>query len=122
MTNHRFRLESSFQVILYMIDVWINKGSDLSVESIESQYIKVLTYGPLPGRCYMDLPIELRSPKKGLISIKNKDQKCFLWCHARHINPPKEHQKKKLTKKLLKDLIMMKLSFLCKKKILARLK
>ena len=26
--NHRFRLESSFQVILYMIDVWINKGPD----------------------------------------------------------------------------------------------
>ena len=25
--NHRFRLESSFQEILYMIDVWINKGS-----------------------------------------------------------------------------------------------
>ena len=70
----------------------------------------------------MDLPVELKSPKKGLISIKNKDQKCFLWCHARHINPPKENQKKKMTKKLLKDLIMIKLSFLCKKKILARSK
>ena len=39
----------------------------------------------------MDLPVELRSPKKGLISIKNKDQKCFLWCHARYINPSEEH-------------------------------
>ena len=39
----------------------------------------------------MDLPVELRSPKKGLISIKNKDQKCFLWCHARYVNPSKEH-------------------------------
>ena len=37
------------------------------------------------------MPIELRSPKKGLINIKNKDQKCFLWCHVRHINPSKEH-------------------------------
>ena len=64
MINHRFRLESSFQVILYMIDVWINNGSDLSVESIESQYIKVLTYRPLAGRCYVDLPVELSSPKK----------------------------------------------------------
>ena len=25
--NHRFRLENSFQEILYMIDVWINKRS-----------------------------------------------------------------------------------------------
>ena len=30
----------------------------------------------------MDLPVELRSPKKGLINMKNKDKKCFLWCHV----------------------------------------
>ena len=39
----------------------------------------------------MDLPVELRSPRRGLINIKNKDEKCFLWCHVRHINPSKEH-------------------------------
>ena len=39
--NHRFRLQSSFQEILYMIDVWINKGSSWIVESIESQYINI---------------------------------------------------------------------------------
>ena len=72
----------------------------------------------------MDLPVELKSPRKGLINIKNKDQKCFSWCHVRHINPSKEHPEriKKLTKKLLKNLIMMELSFQCKKKILTRLK
>ena len=37
--SHRFRLENSFQEILYMIDVWINNGSGWNVESIESQYI-----------------------------------------------------------------------------------
>ena len=35
--------------------------------------------------------IELKHPKKGLINIKNNDQKCLLWCHVRHINPVKEH-------------------------------
>ena len=24
---------------------------------------------------------------KGLINIKNNDNKCFLWCHVRHLNP-----------------------------------
>ena len=76
--NHRFRLESSFQEILYMINVWINNGSGRNFESIESQYIKISTYRPLPGRSYLDLPVELKSPKKGLINIKSKDQKCFL--------------------------------------------
>ena len=79
---------------------------------------------PLSGRFYMDLPVELRSPRKGLINIKNKDQKCFLWCHVRHINPSKEHPEriKKTDKKLLKNLIMMELSSPCKKKILTKLR
>ena len=34
----------------------------------------------------MKLATKLESPKKGLINIKNKDQKCFLLCHVRHIN------------------------------------
>ena len=89
--NQRFRLENYFQEILYMIDVWINNGSGWNVESIESQYINISTYRPLSGSSYMDLPVELRSPRKGLINIKNKDQKCFLWFHVRHINPSKEH-------------------------------
>ena len=25
------------------------------------------------------------------MNIKNNDQKCFLWCHVRHINPIKIH-------------------------------
>ena len=47
------------------------------------------------------LPVELRSPRKGLINIKNKDQKCFLWCDVRYVNPSKEHPEriKKIDKK-----------------------
>ena len=54
----------------------------------------------------MDLPIELKHPRKGLINIKNKDQKCFLWCHVRHINPSKEHRGKieKVDKKIAEKL------------------
>ena len=75
-----------------MIDTWINNGSGWNVESIQSQYINISTYRPLSGSSYMDLPVELRSPRKGLINIKNKDQKYFLWCHVRHINPSKKHR------------------------------
>ena len=54
----------------------------------------------------MKLPAELRSPKNGLINIKNEDQKCFLWCHVRHINPVKIHPDriKQTDKELAKDL------------------
>ena len=39
----------------------------------------------------MDLPVKLSSPRKGLINIRNKDEKCFLWCHARNINLLNKH-------------------------------
>ena len=107
-----------------MIDVWINNGSDWIIELTESQYINISSYRPLSGSSYMNLPVELRSSRKGLINIKNKDEKCFLWCHVRHINLLNKHSEriKKMTKKLLKNLIMIELSFLYIKMILTKLK
>ena len=104
--NHRFRLDNSFQEILCLIDNWINFGSGWTVESIESQYINISTYRSLSGSSYINLPVDLRSSKKGLINIKNKDQKCFLWCYVRHINPSKEHPERiiKSDKKLVKHI------------------
>ena len=54
----------------------------------------------------MKLPDALKSKKKGQINIKNNDQKCFLWCHVRHINLVNIHPEiiKKENKKLLNDL------------------
>ena len=60
-----------------MTDVWVNNGSDWNVESIESQYINISIYRPLSASSYMGLPVELKSPRKGLINIKNKDQNVF---------------------------------------------
>ena len=53
MINQKFNLENSFQDILYRFDNWINKGSGWIVESIESQYINILTYRPLSGSSHV---------------------------------------------------------------------
>ena len=55
---------------------------------------------------YVELPTELRNPKKGLINIKNKDDECFRWCHIRHLNPQTEHPEriKKGDKQFIKGL------------------
>ena len=34
--NNRYKLDESFQEILYRIDAWINRGSGLIIELIES--------------------------------------------------------------------------------------
>ena len=62
--NHKFKLENTFQEILYKTDCWINEGPGWIVESIESQYINISTYRPLLGSSYIDLPIELKNPRK----------------------------------------------------------
>ena len=68
--NRRYKLNKSFQEILYRIDAWINRGSGWIIESIEAQYINISTYRELAGSSYIDLPIELKHTRKGL--IKNK--------------------------------------------------
>ena len=54
----------------------------------------------------MNLLVELKNSRKGLMNIKNKDQKCFLWCHVRHIHPSEEHPERirKIDKKLVKHI------------------
>ena len=46
---------------------------------IETRRLKnvVIFIQAILGSSSMDLPVELRSPRKGLINIKNKDKKCF---------------------------------------------
>ena len=80
-------LNMSRQEILNTIDKWVSEGSGWVIDRIDSHYINVTTYKPLHGSSYMELPTELRNPKKGLINIKKEDDECFRWCHIRHLNP-----------------------------------
>ena len=77
--------------MLYRIDNWSNEGSGWIIESIEAQYVNISIYSPLSGSTYIELPDKLKNPMKGLINIKNNDNKYFLWCHIRHLNPLKTH-------------------------------
>ena len=99
-------LNMSRQEILNVIDKWVSEGSGWVIDRIDSHYINVTLYKPLNGSSYMELPMELRNPKKGLINIENKDDECFRWCHIRHLNPQTEHPEriKKEDKKMINEL------------------
>ena len=99
-------LNMSRQEILNVIDKWVSEGSEWVIDRIDSHYINITLYKPLNGSSYMELPTELRNPKKGLINVKNKDDKCFRWCHIRHLNPQTEHPEriKKEDKKRINEL------------------
>ena len=99
-------LNMSRQEILNVINKWVSEGSGWVIDRIDSHYINVTLYKPLNGSSYMELPTELRNPKKGLINIKNKDDECFRWCHIRHLNPQeKDPQRiKKEDKKMINEM------------------
>ena len=83
--NRRYHLNDSFEEILNLLDIWINGGSGWIIDKIEGLYTNVANYKPLSGSSYISLPKALNNSMKGLINLKNKDHKCFMWCHVRLI-------------------------------------
>ena len=58
-----------------------------------------MRYNPLRGETWIPLPKELAN-KKAIINPKNRDDKCFLWCVLRALNP-KDNHPERLDKKLM---------------------
>ena len=82
----KFKLDHCFNEIIDRLENWISHGSGWIVEEIISQDLNLSSYLPLSGSTYLELLAELQHPMKGLINIKNNDNKCFLWCNVRHLN------------------------------------
>ena len=106
-------LDRSSEEILNRIAGWTDKRSGWSTERIDGHYVSVVKYAPLRGRSYMPLPKELCNSKKGLINLKNSDDKCLLWCLVRHKNPRNIHPEKitQSDRKFAKDLDLKGISF-----------
>ena len=64
------------------------EGSPWKLRSITRLELHTVRYNPLRGETSMPLPKEL-ADKKAIINMKNKDNKCFLWCVLRALNPNK---------------------------------
>ena len=98
--------DKAVEEILNRIARWISKGSGWVIVRIHKSYFNVVSYEPLKGRSYFPLPGELRHHRKGLINLQNDDNKCFLWCHVRHLNPIENNPQrvKETDKALAKEL------------------
>ncbi|XP_057306823.1 uncharacterized protein LOC130645009 isoform X1 [Hydractinia symbiolongicarpus] len=84
----------SSQEIINIINQWISEGSGWVVDSVNSNYINLTYYNPLKGSSYIELPTELRHGSKKLINMQNIDEKCFMWCHIRHLNKQDKNPQK----------------------------
>ena len=67
-----------------------SKGSGWRLYSIIQLELHTVRYNPLRGETWIPLPKEL-AYKKAIVNVKNKDNKCFLWCVLRALNPKDDH-------------------------------
>ena len=67
------------------------EGSGWVFLEVENLTLYTDIWDPIKASSYIDLPDELKN-KKAIINMKNKNNdKCFLWCVLRALNPKKEH-------------------------------
>ena len=67
-----------------------NEGSGWRLYNIINLELHTISYTPLRGETWIPLPKELDN-KKAIINMKNNDDKCFLWCVLRVLNPKDNH-------------------------------
>src|SRR6266536_2315918 len=74
------------------IDRFTIGGSGWSVEEMTRHFITIAKYKPLAARSYIPLPGGIQN-KKATINIQNEDNKCFMYCLGRILdpNPEKDH-------------------------------
>ena len=65
-------------------------GSGWILYKIIKLELHTVSYRPLRGNTWIPLPKEL-ADKKAIINMKNKDNKCFMWCVLRALNPTNNH-------------------------------
>ena len=82
--------ETILERIANLINGSSGGGSGWVFYKIIKLELHTVSYRPLRGNTWIPLPKEL-ADKKALINMKNKDNKCFLWCVLRKLNPKNDN-------------------------------
>ena len=71
------------------IDCFTMEGSGWAVIGLLNHDLHVNKYDPLVARSYIPLPSEIQN-RKATINIQNQDDKCFIYCLGRALDPTPE--------------------------------
>ena len=98
-TDEKELYDMMVERILEKIATFIATESEFRFHSITQLELHIVSYKPLRGKTWVSLPKEL-ADKKAIINMQNKDNKCFLWCVLRALNPKRLHPER-LDKELM---------------------
>ena len=89
-TDEKELYDTKVERILEKIATFLATDSEIRFHSIIQLELHTVSYKPLRGETWISLHKELAN-KNTIINMKNKDNKCFLWCVLRELNPTKDH-------------------------------
>ena len=79
-------LTDAIRDINQKINIYQLNGSGWYFKEVIHLEIHTYEFNPAKGSSYIPLPDWIMR-KKAIVSIKNKDNKCFLWCILRYLHP-----------------------------------
>ena len=85
-TDSEELVEKCINKILEDIEEYNTNGSGWYFKEVLKLEINTIEFNPAKGSSYIDLPARIKN-KKAIVNIKNKDDKCFLWCILRYLYP-----------------------------------
>ena len=92
-TDEKELYDTMVERILEEIAKFMSKDSDVRFHSVIELELHTADYVPLTGDTWIPLPKELAN-KKAIINMKNKYNKCFLWCVLRVTESKKQSPRK----------------------------
>ena len=99
-------IESALQNMRSEIEVRIDRftmeGSGWAVIGLLNHDLHVNKYDPLAARSYIPLPAGIQN-KKATVNLQNDDNKCFIYCLGRALDPAPENNHLERVSKHLKD-------------------
>ena len=85
-TDVKDLLSKSYREIIESISTYQENGSGWYFKEIVQLEIHTTEFKPMKGSSYIPLPDWIMR-KKAIVSIRNKDDKCFLWSVLRYLHP-----------------------------------
>ncbi|CAH3027646.1 unnamed protein product [Porites evermanni] len=85
-TDVKDLLSKSYREIIESISTYQENGSGWYFKEIVQLEIHTTEFKPVKGSSYIPLPDWIMR-KKAIVSIRNKDDKCFLWSVLRYLHP-----------------------------------
>ena len=85
-TDIKDLLRKVIRSIIEKINIYQKNGSGWYFKEVIQLEIHTVEYDPLKGSSYIPLPDWIMR-KKAIVSIRNKDSKCFLWSILRYLHP-----------------------------------